>query len=53
MPISTTSLKRKPKSCRGKTIRRKVFWEKDKSKNLIKQITKLKYIKFYDKLGNL
>ena len=31
----------------------KFFWEKDKSKNLIKQITKLKYIKFYDKLGNL
>ena len=29
----------------------KFFWEKDKSKNLIKQIAKLKDIKFYENLG--
>ncbi len=31
----------------------KFFWEKDKSKNLIKQIVKLKKIVFYDKIGTL
>ncbi len=31
----------------------KFFWEKDKSKNLIKQISKLKNIKFYEKLGTI
>ena len=31
----------------------KFFWDKDKSKNLIKQIAKLKSIMFYDKLGTL
>ena len=31
----------------------KFFWEKDKSKNLIKQIAKLKKIKFFDQLGSL
>ena len=31
----------------------KFFWDKDKSKNLIKQIVKLKNIKFYEKLGTL
>ncbi len=29
------------------------FWEKDKSKNLIKQIAKLKAVTFYDKLGTI
>ncbi len=29
------------------------FWEKDKSKNLIKQIAKLKKITFYEKIGTL
>ena len=31
----------------------KFFWDKDKSKNLIKQIGKLKNIKFYEKLGSV
>jgi glycyl-tRNA synthetase beta chain len=31
----------------------KFFWDKDKSKNLIKQIGKLKMIIFYDKLGTI
>ena len=31
----------------------KFFWDKDKSKNLIKQIGKLKKIIFYDKLGTI
>ena len=31
----------------------KFFWDKDKSKNLIKQIGKLKTITFYDKLGTV
>ena len=31
----------------------KFFWDKDKSKNLIKQIAKLKNIKFYERLGTL
>ena len=31
----------------------KFFWEKDKSKNLIKQIRKLKDIKFYENLGSI
>ena len=31
----------------------KFFWEKDKSKNLIKQIAKLKDIKFYENLGSI
>ena len=31
----------------------KFFWDKDKSKNLIKQIGKLKTITFYDKLGTI
>ena len=31
----------------------KFFWDKDKSKNLIKQINKLKDIKFYEKLGTV
>ena len=31
----------------------KFFWDKDKSKNLIKQINKLKDIKFYKKLGTV
>ena len=31
----------------------KFFWDKDKSKNLIKQIGKLKTITFYDKLGSI
>ncbi len=31
----------------------KFFWDKDKSKNLIKQIAKLKSVMFYDKLGTL
>ena len=29
------------------------FWDKDKSKNLIKQIVKLKDIKFYESLGSI
>ncbi len=29
------------------------FWDKDKSKNLIKQIAKLKDIKFYERLGTV
>ena len=31
----------------------KFFWDKDKSKNLIKQIGKLKTITFYDRLGTI
>jgi len=31
----------------------KFFWDKDKSKNLIKQIAKLKDIKFYEGLGTI
>ncbi len=31
----------------------KFFWDKDKSKNLIKQIVKLKDIKFYEGLGTI
>ena len=31
----------------------KFFWDKDKSRNLIKQISKLKNIVFYDKLGTV
>ena len=31
----------------------KFFWDKDKSRNLIKQIGKLKNIKFYDKIGTI
>ena len=31
----------------------KFFWDKDKSKNLIKQIIKLKDIKFYESLGSI
>ena len=31
----------------------KFFWDKDKSKNLIKQIGKLKNIKLYEKLGSI
>ena len=31
----------------------KFFWDKDKSKNLIKQIVKLKKIIFYEKLGTI
>jgi len=31
----------------------KFFWDKDKSKNLIKQIVKLKDIKFYEGLGSV
>ena len=31
----------------------KFFWDKDKSKNLIKQIGKLKHIIFYEKLGSI
>ncbi len=31
----------------------KFFWDKDKSKNLIKQIGKLKTIIFYDKIGTI
>ena len=31
----------------------KFFWDKDRSKNLIKQIANLKTIKFYDKLGSI
>ena len=31
----------------------KFFWDKDKSKNLIKQIGKLKNVIFYDKLGTV
>ncbi len=31
----------------------KFFWEKDKSKNLIKQIVKLKDIIFYEKIGTI
>ena len=31
----------------------KFFWDKDKSKNLIKQIIKLKKIKFYEKIGSI
>ncbi len=31
----------------------KFFWEKDKSKNLIKQIANLKKITFYEKLGSI
>ena len=31
----------------------KFFWDKDKSKNLIKQIAKLKNIKFYERLGSV
>ena len=31
----------------------KFFWDKDKSKNLIKQIVKLKDIKFYEGLGSI
>ena len=31
----------------------KFFWNKDKSKNLIKQIGKLKTIMFYDKIGTI
>ncbi len=31
----------------------KFFWNKDKSKNLIKQIAKLKEIKFYEGLGSI
>ena len=31
----------------------KFFWDKDKSKNLIKQIAKLKDIKFYEGLGSV
>ena len=31
----------------------KFFWDKDKSKNLIKQIGSLKEIKFYEKLGSV
>ncbi len=31
----------------------KFFWDKDKSKNLIKQINKLKEIKFYESLGTV
>ena len=31
----------------------KFFWDKDKSKNLIKQIGKLKSITFYDKIGTI
>ena len=31
----------------------KFFWDKDKSKNLIKQIGKLKKITFYDKIGSI
>ena len=31
----------------------KFFWDKDKSKNLIKQIRKLKNIVFYDKIGTV
>ncbi len=31
----------------------KFFWDKDRSKNLIKQIANLKTVKFYDKLGSI
>ena len=31
----------------------KFFWDKDRSKNLIKQITNLKAIMFYEKLGTI
>ena len=31
----------------------KFFWEKDRSKNLIKQIGNLKKITFYEKLGTI
>ena len=31
----------------------KFFWDKDKSKNLIKQIVKLKDVKFYESLGSI
>jgi glycyl-tRNA synthetase beta chain len=31
----------------------KFFWDKDKSKNLIKQIANLKSVTFYDKLGTI
>jgi glycyl-tRNA synthetase beta chain len=31
----------------------KFFWDKDKSKNLIKQITKLKEITFFEKIGSI
>ena len=31
----------------------KFFWDKDKSKNLIKQIAKLKDVKFYEGLGSI
>ena len=31
----------------------KFFWDKDKSKNLIKQIAKLKDVKFYEGLGSV
>ena len=31
----------------------KFFWDKDKSKNLIKQISNLKKVTFYDKLGTI
>ncbi len=31
----------------------KFFWDKDKSKNLIKQIAKLKNVKFYEGLGSI
>ncbi len=31
----------------------KFFWDKDKSKNLIKQIVKLKDVKFYEGLGSI
>ena len=31
----------------------KFFWDKDKSRNLIKQISKLKDVVFYDKLGTV
>ena len=31
----------------------KFFWDKDRSKNLIKQIANLKAIKFYEKLGTI
>ena len=30
-----------------------IFWDKDKSKNLIKQIANLKSAAFYEKLGTI
>ena len=41
---------RKQKSCKARLADAKFFWDKDRSKNLIKQIANLKSVIFYEKL---